>query len=89
MIRSRDIRTVLLRPYRGAEYLGETAPAASSLKTHCEQLAADRQRQLQTRSFPTHSDSHDFVAYLYQTTDWTYPILAAVARLSDDFQTPQ
>ena len=68
----------------------ETATEASSLEalaTRCEQLATDRQRQLQTRSLSPHIDGHDTATYLYQDTDWTYPVLAAVARLSDQLPT--
>jgi ElaB/YqjD/DUF883 family membrane-anchored ribosome-binding protein len=63
----------------------ETAspPSLDTLETRCEQLATDRQHQLQTRSLSPHRDGHDIAAYLYQDTDWTYPVLAAVARLSD------
>jgi hypothetical protein len=43
---------------------------------------------LQTRSLPTHLDGHDFATYLYQELEWTYPILATVALLSDRLQSP-
>jgi ElaB/YqjD/DUF883 family membrane-anchored ribosome-binding protein len=58
-------------------------PSLDTLETRCEQLATDRQHQLQTRSLSPHRDGHDIADYLYQDTDWTYPVLAAVARLSD------
>jgi hypothetical protein len=61
----------------------EAALPTPSLDTRCEQLATDRQHQLQTRSLSPHHDGHDIATYLYQDTDWTYPVLAAVARLSD------
>jgi hypothetical protein len=59
------------------------APSVETIATRCEQLATDRQHQLQTRSLARHIDGHDTATYLYQDTDWTYPVLAAVARLSD------
>jgi hypothetical protein len=60
-----------------------SAPPLETLEIRCDQLATDRQHQLQTRSLATYRDGHDIAAYLYQDTDWTYPVLAAVARLID------
>jgi hypothetical protein len=63
------------------------APSLETIETRCEQLATDRQHQLQSRSLSFHIDGHDTATYLYQDTDWTYPVLAAVARLSDQLRT--
>jgi hypothetical protein len=68
---------------QAASRTDETAspPSLDTLETRCDELATDRQHQLQTRSLAPHRDGHDIAAYLYQDTDWTYPVLAAVARL--------
>jgi hypothetical protein len=62
-------------------------PSLDTLETRCDELATDRQHQLQTRSLSPHRDGHDIATYLYQDTDWTYPVLAAVARFSDRLRT--
>lgn len=62
-------------------------PSLDTLETRCDELATDRQHQLQTRSLSPHRDGHDIATYLYQDTDWTYPILAAMARFSDQLRT--
>jgi hypothetical protein len=63
------------------------SPSLDTLETRCDELATDRQHQLQTRSLSPHRDGHDIATYLYQDTDWTYPVLAAVASLSDRLRT--
>jgi hypothetical protein len=62
-------------------------PSLDTLEMRCDELATDRQHQLQTRSLAPHHDGHDIATYLYQDTDWTYPVLAAVARFSDRLRT--
>jgi hypothetical protein len=68
-------------------FLETLATERSALETRCDELATDRQHQLQTRSLSPHRDGHDIATYLYQDTDWTYPVLAAVARFSDRLRT--
>jgi hypothetical protein len=70
-----------------ADEAATAPPSLETIETRCDQLATDRQHQLQSRSLSVHIDGHDTVTYLYQDTDWTYPVLAAVARLSDQLHT--
>jgi len=43
-------------------------------------LAKARQETLKNRPSTTRADGHDLCQYLYQDSEWTYPVLTALAR---------
>ena len=46
-------------------------------------IADRRQETIRTHHFPSRVDGHDLCQYLYDDREWTYPVLTAVTRLSE------
>jgi hypothetical protein len=52
----------------------------SEVEEKLDALARTRQETLKNRSPMARADSHDLCQYLYRPSDWTYPVLTALAR---------
>lgn len=61
----------------------DDAPSLDELERRCERVATERQRAVQRqRRFSRDGDA--LYEYLYGDQSWTYPVLSAVATLSED-----
>lgn len=69
--------TELLNAYGESRVADRYRP---QVKEKLDTLAETRQETLKNRPSTTRANGHDLCQYLYQDSEWTYPVLTALAR---------
>ncbi|MFB6191715.1 MAG: hypothetical protein ABEI11_00155 [Haloarculaceae archaeon] len=71
----------LLARLDGGDGAGPAVPGeGAAVLDRLDAIAARRQERLNRRPEFHRADGHDLCSYLYADADWTYPVLAGVAR---------
>jgi hypothetical protein len=64
----------------GAVESGHPAASAGGALERLDEIARERQGELGSRPRLVRLDGHEFCEYAYESEQWTYPVLTAVAR---------